>query len=286
MIDYKTIRLHLQEILKRMLVKSAPPGEIPVVKWVYNQKTGSHYPVTYYTNPNQSKPSHSGKTKPNINLPPMSQYIMGESQPPRTSSYPGSFRTEEDAEKVLGAPGDATGELEKWYKQINEDHKNAIKQYTGMWYRTMNGLNRKTIKPSTISPQDLSRVRRWAKLIEEAISKYVLKQDIVVHRQVNQDMLPLLQKSFQSPDKLFIEPGFFSTTPIIDSFKRSNTIDIVIKVPKGKGRGAWIKYLSKYPKEREFLINSYSTFTVDSIQKINGKWKVEMTWVGRMETNP
>lgn len=270
MIDYRAIQQQLQRLLEaeRRLWKSAPhPGEVPVVREVHNQKTGATYPETYYTKPHQPTAPHPGK------------------RPPARDAYPGSFANEAAAEKVLGTPGDANGELEKWYKHLTEDHKHAILQYTGRWYMTMNGLNRKTLNPGTIPPQDLSKARRWMKLIEEALSTYVLKQDVVLHRQVKQDMLPLFQKSFKSPDRLFTEPGFFSSTPVIDSFRRPNTIDLVVKVPKGKGRGAWIKYLSKYPREREFLLNSYSTFTVDSIQKIDGKWRVELTYVGRMEPN-
>lgn len=64
----------------------------------------------------------------------------------------------------------------------------------------------------------------------------------------------------------------------MDSFRRSDSIDLVVKVPKGRGRGAYIRHLSKYPRENEFLLNNHSVFSVDNIKQVDGRWQVELTW--------
>ena len=257
MIDHVAIRAELDEILQSEMRKSfwSKAGKTPVEKEVH-RKDGTSFMETFYTAVKKIfKPS--GKTPEPL--------------------YPGSFATEEEAEKVLGKPHEP-GALSDWYDQISSRHKQAIKQYSGFWYSKINGLKRGTMLKTDMDSQDYAETRHCSKLIEEALEKYELKQDIVVHRQVSKDMLPQFQNS-----KLFMDSGFFSTTVVKDSVNRHNSIDLVVKVPKGKGRGAYIKYLSDHPFEKEFLINSHSVFNIDSVKKIDGRYRVELTWVSRME---
>lgn len=306
MIDYKAIHQELQRILQK-----SHPGQIPVEKEVSRQ--GTDYMQTYWTTPKKVTPKKSApqkqydddddevdiaalaatlkegwKNKQNQPFKPQhKKHDASQSQkspvPSKNSGplYPGSFVDIDAAESVLGTS--KHGEVKRWKSILTGDHQHAINEYSGLWYLTINGLNRGTKLKSNISPTNYSKARRYESLIEDALDKYELKQDIVVHRQVSYGMLDEFKKASQSPDKLFIDHGFFSTTVVKNSFYRDGYIDLVIKVPKGKGRGAYIKELSRYPKENEFLINSHSVFTVDEVKKVNGKWQVVLTWKKRMK---
>lgn len=231
-----------------------------------------HKPAPQQAPPAPHPPKSAGYQKPSTSR-----------QSPRKATYPGSFPDLAAAENVLGRKGDPNGPFEIWHNILTKDCVDAIYHYTGIFYKMMNGLARGTIKESDLSPSDVKLAKKYTDLLEQALNEYELKSDVVLHRQVNAtDMLPKFQKAFASPDKLFIDEGFFSATPVMDSFNKFNGMDLIIKVPAGKGRGAWIKHLSRFPHENEFLLNNYSMFTVDDIKKVNGRWQVVLTWKGRM----
>lgn len=259
MIDHRIIRAALNEILQREIKKSFwnKTGKIPVKKEV-NRKDGTSFMETFYT---------------------AIKKLFSKPQSSSPELYPGSFKDIDEAEAVLGTPKDFDGALAKWYDQIKPVHKDAIRKYSGFWYSDINGVERGKILKHDVSPAIYSQIRRYSQLIEEALNNYELKQDVVLYRQVSEDML----SAFQSSNKLFIEDGFFSTTAVKNSVSRHNSIDLVVKVPKGKGRGAYIKYLSDHPFENEFLLNSHSVFSVDDIKKVNDRWQVVLTWKKRME---
>lgn len=263
MIDHTTIKAELTEVLHREITKSlwsklTSSNKVPVKKTV-TRKDGTTFTETFYTAVKQlfSKPEKTAEL------------------------YPGSFANVDEAEKVLGKPN-FPGPLDDWNDQIAPKHKHAIKQYTGFWSSKINGIERGSIFKTDLNPQEYNQARQYSSLIEEALDKYELKQDIVVHRQVSKSLLSELQASKGS---LFIDSGFLSTTVVKDSVDRQDSIDMVIKVPKGKGRGAYIKHLSEHPFENEFLINSHSVYTVDNVKKVNGRWQVELTWSSRLEVS-
>lgn len=306
MIDYIAIHQELLKILQKS--QSYHPGQVPVEKEV--SRRGTTFTETYWTTPKKTQPKKFVPTKyddddddevdvaalaatlsegwKNKKNQPSKHKKYDNSQNQKASVspqqngplYPGSFADIPTSETVLGS--DKQGEAKNWADNLSGDHHHAIKEYSGYWYLNINGLNRGTKSKSDLSPMDYSKARRYESLLEDALDKYNLKQDIVVHRQVSHSMLNEFQKSLQSPDKLFVDHGFFSTTVVKNSFYRNGYIDLVIKVPKGKGRGAYIKYLSKYPKENEFLINSHSIFTVDEINKVNNRWQVVLSWKKRL----
>lgn len=263
MIDHIAIRAELNKILQHEQMTKAfwnKLGKTPVKKEV-TRKNGTSFMETFYTTVKKL-------FKPSDKPAPL---------------YPGSFTTIEAAETVLGKPHEPNGALTDWYDNIRMNHKEAIRQYSGYWYGDINGLERGTLTKLNFDEQTYSQIRRYTKLLEEALDKYELKRDIVVHRQVSDDMLPLFKQSFQSPNKLFMENGFFSTTAVKNSVSQHGSIDLVVKVPKGKGRGAYIKYLSDHPSENEFLLNSHAIFTVDGVKKVGDRWQVELTWKKRMK---
>lgn len=274
MIDYKAIRLELQQALMKSK-QGKKQEKVPVQKTVKRKNTGKTFMQTFYVNPQDIQNAGRSGGYGAIDASPAK----------RTTLYPGSFADLKEAEAVLGAPGDPKGALEIWHNKLGNDESGAVNAYTGFWFNSINGLLRKTLK-HPLDAKTLSQVKRYTHLLEGALDKYVLKKDVVLHRQVGMHMLSEFQQKFVSGEKTYYDPGFFSTTAIQDSFKRPNTIDLVIKVPAGKGRGAWVKYLSRYPKENEFLINNHSEFTIDNIRQVDGRWQVELTWVKRAVNQP
>ena len=256
MIDYKAIREELNKAIA--LSKQHSSQKVPIQQQVH-RKNGTTFMQTFYK-------------------VPMGSPVPSQQTGRRQSDYPGAFSSRQAAEQVLGAAGDPNGAYEVWKNKLSKDHFEAIKQYTGRWFRIINGILRDTLVPSF---DEYLKADEYIPLVEQALDKYELKQDVVLHRQVEDKMLPLFQKAFKSPDKLFVDEGFFSTTAVMDSFKKRNGMDLIVKVPKGKGRGAWVQPLSRYPHENEFLLNNHSIFTVNKIEQVNGRWRVELTWIGR-----
>ena len=118
------------------------------------------------------------------------------------------------------------------------------------------------------------------KNIESAISKFDLKDNIVVYRRADISFLNYFEKILQSGG-IFKDDGFISTTTLkIGSSEEE--IEIVIKVPKGKGYGAYIAPMSACPEECEFLLNRGTLFKVRDINKNDfGNFQVFIEVVGR-----
>lgn len=164
----------------------------------------------------------------------------------------------------------------KWMSGLTDNMKSAVTMYTKGLDRLANGLLRGTSHDS-YSADTMRKLHNAISTLEQALDRFELKDDIVVHRKASSSLLADFTKS---PDGVWMDDGFTSTSTVKGSFSGhidGGTIDIVIKVPKGKGRGAWVSPVSHFPHENEFLLNRGSMFKVTAIRGST----VEMTWVGR-----
>ena len=159
-------------------------------------------------------------------------------------------------------------ESDEWIKQLSKEEERAIKKYTknsgdpkdDKFYARLNSMLRGEY------PSD-STLEYYSKLISNGLSKYELKNDIICYRALSFDAY----EGFNIGE-IFIEPQFVSTS-VTKSKALNLPFKITIRVPQG-GRGAYIENLSKYPNQREFLIDKNVPFRV--ISKTNDHIELEM----------
>lgn len=147
-------------------------------------------------------------------------------------------------------------ESQQWISALTKEEIRAIQKYTknsgdpkdDKFYARLNSMLR-----GEISEND--NLRYYAELVSSALQKYDLQHDIICYRKIDFDAY----KDFGVGD-IFQEKQFTSTS-VSYSGSMKKQFTIIIKCPIGV-TGAYIEQLSKYPNQREFLINKDSWFRV------------------------
>lgn len=155
------------------------------------------------------------------------------------------------------------GDNAKWIESLNKKQKESLVGYTVEDYRSINKYLRGESEGN-------DSIKEKIKNIQNAISSSPLKSGIVVHRYDNGGFLGI--KSIYDIDQKKIgevieSKGFLST-----STKRTigfGYIGYDIKLPKGFNQGQFIKKLSFYESENEFLINHKQKFKITGFSKDN-----------------
>lgn len=135
------------------------------------------------------------------------------------------------------------------------------------------------------APSELNGVKKFVDTLDGAIAKSELTTPIMVHRKVLlfPPMIDALTELQRSGNNILTDKGFCSTTAVESSLHNGSLsygdstdgqVIFHIKVPAGKGVGAWIAPIApdKYADQNEFLLPRGTQFkcTTD-ISKIN--WK-------------
>ena len=193
-----------------------------------------------------------------------------------------TFNTENEADTAFQSSyGD-------WRKQITTSEKNEIEGYTGSGYVAINGVLRGKVNPT---PEAKLAYLEEAKQVSSALSKFELIDNITVFRGVNLDAFGLMSgdKIFSAETEkgmkalvgtTFVDKGFMSTSAVKSAAFNSKDARISINVPKGKGRGAWVKPLSIYSHENEFLLQKGSGLKITKVEKVGGHWEIQADLVG------
>ena len=193
-----------------------------------------------------------------------------------------TFNTENEADTAFNSS------YQNWRKQITASEKTEIEGYTGSGYVPINGVLREKINPT---PEAKLAYLAEAKQVSSAISKFELNDNIVVFRGVNLDAFGLVggSKIFSTETEkgmkalvgtTFVDKGFMSTSAVKSAAFNSKDARISINVPKGKGRGAWVKPLSIYSHENEFLLQKGSGLKITKVEKVGGHWEIQADLVG------
>lgn len=138
---------------------------------------------------------------------------------------------------------------EEWIQKLTDEEKRAIRKYTynsgdkkpNRFFERLNAMLRGNIAED-------KRLREYADVISGALKKNKLKHDIICYR--NLDINPY--EKFSVGD-VFIEDQFISTS-VSSGAALDKEFKMIIFVPKWT-RGAYIERISKYPNQREFLID-------------------------------
>lgn len=114
---------------------------------------------------------------------------------------------------------------------------------------------------------DVEGITKLTKHLESAIDKFELTEPITVRRELQRELngKDLLQQFMKAPNGIFQEKSFASTSPVSGSFNADpgeKSIVLRVKLPKGKGIGAWVRSLSGFPDENEFLLQRGCEFKI------------------------
>lgn len=187
------------------------------------------------------------------------------------------FKTPEETFAYFGRDKNDTSKLAgQWVATLSKEEQVAIRKYSGSYYKSMNGILRGTRAESEYPADKLKEIKQFVSDCDSALAKSVLPIDILTHRQLGMDMLKTLK---ETPDGIFIDEGFTSTTLIKDSFE--SKIDVEIKVPAGKGVGMYITSLARYEDEYEFLLARGTKFKVYEIDESGDRPLVRLEVIGR-----
>ena len=205
--------------------------------------------------------------------------VTGEAMMQKEGLGPGAPKTfadgdETEASNFFGAGNNGT--FDKWKADLKPDELTALTDYTGNFNKGSFGEFNVPLRKKKPLAKDL---QNRLKSINNAMNKYELPEDLEVYRGVTADMFGGLLDA-EKIKKYYMgrtmrDRGFVSTSSIQGKqFKKG--IQLKIKVPKGKGRGALLSPFSKYPKEHEFLMKNSSAFHVTNVYHNDSDDK---TWV-------
>lgn len=149
-------------------------------------------------------------------------------------------------------------EYSAWKQSLDDFELKAVKKYTynsnesgrDKFYMRLNAILRGDI------PRD-DRILRYANGISSAIKKGVIPCDVICYR--NMDTNPY---SNLAVGDIFVEEQFVSTS-VVESRALQKKCKLMIYVPKGS-KAAYIESVSKFPTQREVLIDKGSIYRVIS----------------------
>lgn len=154
---------------------------------------------------------------------------------------------------------------------LTEDQSDIINDYTNVGYSTINNALRRDFSPNVIHPDIVKDLKNDIKRIDDVISIFENTQSFTTYRAVDGRFYSNLKIGDIHSDK-----AFMSTSPLFDvveKFGKENGMDTIlkIKVPKGKGYGAYINEISEFKDEEyEYLLKRNAKLKVTGFSNKNG----------------
>ena len=205
---------------------------------------------------------------------------------PHVPGEPWEFESRKEADQFFGT--EEGGAYRNWESKLSGPEKSALMDYTaeaepGNYHEVNDPLRYKTNMarepifgmPYELSPDDVSRLYQQRIEMDSAISSFDLPEPMIVHRGSSASLLGGLT----DPKKILErfggrtvrDPGYMSTS-VNKSDSFDGDVHYKIRVPAGKGRGAYLRPLSLSPHESEFLLRRNSGYTVRNAYKRFGKF--------------
>ena len=149
-------------------------------------------------------------------------------------------------------------ESASWIESLSGKEKHAIEKYTynsgdrkpDRFFERLNGMLRGDRPEDTV-------LTEYARTLSVAIQKNELRHDVICYRNVDLDLYSDL-----TDGDIFKEKQFISTS-VVKKAALDKKYKVTIYAPKGS-KCAYIEKLSKYPKQRELLLDKDSLFKVIS----------------------
>lgn len=183
-----------------------------------------------------------------------------------------SFGSYSEADSFFGGGG---ANQEDWQNGLSQSEKDAIKDYTLVGYARINpNLRRDGYDNSEQS------TKKEADRLQGALDKYELNRDILVYRGVSQKFLGGYYSAWAINNSLvgqsFTDNGFASCSTVQGRAFTFRDYILEIKVPRGKGRGAYISPVSTFKAEAEFLLSRGTNFKITGARDEAGKTIIEV----------
>ena len=166
---------------------------------------------------------------------------------------------------MLGSIAQPNSPFHRWNQTLSDKEYGFIKDYTSdAFYRELNALLRGTTpkKRGYTSDFTLEALKERATVIGAALDRFDLPQEIVTYRIMDDGFKDKLQVGDIIHDK-----GYTSTSVGKWSETQPNYTYLKIRVPAGKGRGAWIAPISWVKEEQEFLLNRGTKFRITKVKR-------------------
>lgn len=152
---------------------------------------------------------------------------------------------------------------EEWVKLLSDKQIMLIRKYTynsgdkkpNRFFERLNAMLRGDIAED-------KKLREYADIISEALGKNKMRHDLLCYRNIEFNPYANYEVG-----KVFVEEQFISTS-IVESAALNKSFKMIFLVPKGS-RGAYIESISKYPEQREFLLDKKCKLRIVSKQKDN-----------------
>lgn len=154
----------------------------------------------------------------------------------------------------------------QWEKSLSLQQKKSISSYCADGFADINSYWRKYGDWENIN---VEKVLAQTKDLDDAISNYTLKENIQVYRAIRSDAF---EKYWDDMQMLvgteYSDPAFMSTSPFRGSSAVNKECIMVLDIPAGKGRGAYVNDLSPFKdKEYEFLLARDSKFIIQAVEE-------------------
>lgn len=147
-------------------------------------------------------------------------------------------------------------ESEKWIEKLTNEEKRAIRKYTyNSWDNKPNKFFERLNKMLRGDADYDEKLQEYADTISKAIKKSRIDKDIICYRNLDIN----LYRDYDVND-IFIEDQFISTS-VVKSAALDKPYKVTIYVPKGS-LCAYIESISKFPKQRELLLDKGNKYRV------------------------
>lgn len=180
------------------------------------------------------------------------------------------FKNFEDFEEFIGMDN-----LFDFEYSVSTDEAKSIAFYSHAGDKQINSILRSRIADDDIKSnvQDLDNI----------ISRFEVPEDVSLYRGSNLDFL---YREFDINNledllgKSYIDKGYTSTSIILDNAFLNKDAVFEIKLPGGKGRGAFISSFSRHFDELEFLLKRYTKFKIVDIREwYNPRQKKNVSYI-------
>lgn len=157
-------------------------------------------------------------------------------------------------------------ESKVWIGNLTENEISAIQKYTynlgdekpNRFFERLNAMLRGDL------PKD-NKLSSYAEIISGALKKNRIQHDVICYRNVRVNPIE------KSKPGSILKLNQFISTSVISSRALNNNCKMIIYVPKGT-KGAYIEEISKFPKQRELLLDKDCVYRV----LLNKKNEIEL----------
>ena len=185
-----------------------------------------------------------------------------------------SFEKLEDINNFFLYDGPQRGLLAKrssahsvWDHNLTGYQRHIISEYTADGYDDIN---------SSLRGLSSTNVKQQVDALDKAIADYTLKEPIIVYRSIPSEyVIPYKGDVASLVGTDYSDKAFMSTTPYPNSPALRYDLMMMIKLPKGKGIGAYIEEYNNMD-EVEFLLARNSKFKIIGAKEEKGQYFLEM----------